>query len=298
MRVREAVSPERAVGLTWLAWVGLGCPPPDPEECWSPRSTSSAGSPCSERPPLEQGRLPAVCLQGGVSRPTLGRRHRGLYFRGACVAWWASVFWLETYNWGWRCRAWCRCHCHSSLPWKRGLALAPGSPGGRTIGHHYGCWRRCWRGYCCWNGLSTEVHPGRQGRCVILTLGMGASALTGTLEPDLSIFWLLPYWYSNSTRWDLLSPSLSLYICKMGLWLEVLAHLALGLIYLKLNVSHTEVWGSLPSPAPSFHPHIFSAPPLQTCCLCLPDTSRNRHVGILLCFLWALSAAAPSSLPP
>lgn len=78
----------------------------------------------------------------------------------------------------------------------------------------------------------------------------------------------------------------------MGLWLEVLAHLVLGLIHLKLNVSHTEVWGSLPSPAPSFHPHIFSAPSLQTCCLYLPDTFRNCHVGILLCFLWALSAAA------
>lgn len=142
----------------WLAWVGLGCPLPGLGECWNPRSTSSAGSPCSERLPLEQGRLPAVCLQGGVSRPTLGRRHRDRYFRGACVAWWASVFWIGTYNWGWRCRAWYRCHCHSSLPWKRGLALAPGGPGGRTIGHHYGCWRRCWRGYCCWNGLSTEVH--------------------------------------------------------------------------------------------------------------------------------------------
>lgn len=196
--------------LTWVALVGLGCPPPGLEECRSLRSTASAGSPCSGRPPQVQGTLPAVCPQGGVSRLTLGPRHRDLYFRGTCGAWWASVLWLGTCNWGWRCRAWYRCHCRSNLPWRRGPALAPAGLGGRTIGHHYGCWRRCWRGCCCWNGWSTEVHPGRQGRCVSLTPGMGASAHTAPrsqTHPHSGSS--LPSWHSNSTGQGLLFPSLS-----------------------------------------------------------------------------------------
>lgn len=171
--------------LTLVASVGLGCPQLGLEGCWRLRSTALAGSPCSGRPSQVRGRLPVSGLQGGVSRPPLGPRHRGLHFQGACVAWWAEALWPGTYNWGWRCRVWCRCHCHSSRPWRRGPAQAPGGPGAQTTGHRCDCWRHCWRGYCCWNGLSTEVHPGRQGRPVILTLGVRAAAHTGTPQPDM-----------------------------------------------------------------------------------------------------------------
>lgn len=184
---------ELAWGLTWVASVGLGCPRPGLEGYWSLRSTASAGSPCSGQLPQVQERLPAFGLQGGVFRLPPGPRHKG---QEACVAWLAWVPWPRTYNWGWRCRVWCRCRCHWSRPWRRGPALAPGGPEGRTSVHHCGCWRHCWRGYCCWNGLSTEVHPGRQGSCVTSTLGVGASAHTGTPKPGMSTSWLLPYWYS------------------------------------------------------------------------------------------------------